>query len=137
MKEVRFRAWHAKDNKMYFRAYQKFFSILLCDRDPSVDDGKGKPVKKAWYGDCFMMESTGLEDVQRREIFEGDIVRVKHRDIEFQGVVGPVPDTFGAGKIHPLKELLAKHGIAGYPEHLEIEVLGNEFQNPELLGSIQ
>ena len=136
MKEVRFRAWHLKDKKMYYRAYQQFFSVLLCDRDPASDDGKGKPVRRAWYGDCFLLESTGLEDIQRREIFEGDIVRIRHRDRVFSGAVGPVPDTFGAGKIHPLKDLLERHGVNGYPDNLEIEILGNEFENPELLEGL-
>lgn len=133
VKEVRFRAWHAKEKKMYYRGYQKFFSVLLCDRDPAHDDGHGKPVKRAWYGDCFLLESTGLEDRNRREVFEGDIVRVRYREADFTGVVGGVPDTFGAGKVHPLRDLLKLHGISGYPENLDIEVVGNEFENPERL----
>ena len=133
MKEVRFRAWHVKEKKMYYRGYQKLFSVLLCEKDPQNDDGKGRPVKRAWYGDCFLLESTGLEDKNRREIFESDVVRVRRNDKSFTGLVGPVPDTFGAGKIHPLRDLLQKHGITGYPENLEIEVLGNEFENQGLL----
>ena len=136
MKEVRFRAWHVKEKKMYYRAYQRFFSVVLCDRDPIIDDGRGKPVKRAWYGDCFLLESTGIEDKARKEIFEGDIVNVRFRDKSFRGVVGPIPDTFGAGKIHTMKDLLLKNGVAGYPENLEIEVLGNEFEDPELLPII-
>ena len=133
MKEVCFRAWHVKEKKMYYRGYQKLFSVLLCERDPDKDDGRGKPVRRAWYGDCFLLENTGLEDKHRREVFEGDIVRVRHRAESFVGVVGPVPDTFGAGKTHPLRDLLGKHGIQGYPDTLEIEVLGNEFEDQELL----
>ena len=133
MKEVRFRAWHVKEKKMYYRGYQRFLTVLLCDRDPLHDDGHGKPVKRAWYGDCFLLEGTGLEDKHRREIFEGDVVRVTHRGSSFVGTVGPVPDTFGAGKIHPLRDLLQKHGITGYPENLDIEVIGNEFENKDLL----
>ena len=133
MKEVRFRAWHVKEKKMYYRGYQKLFSVLLCERDPEKDDGRGKPVRRAWYGDCFLLESTGLEDKNRREVFESDIVRVRYRDQSFTGLVGAVPDTFGAGKVHPLRDLLQKHGIQGYPENLDIEVLGNEFENQGLL----
>ena len=133
VKEVRFRAWHAKEKKMYYRGYQRFFSVLLCERDPANDDGRGKPVRRAWYGDCFLLESTGLEDRNRREVFEGDIVRVRHRGVTFTGVVGPVPDTFGAGKVHPLRDLLNKHAVSGYPENLDLEVIGNEFENQDLV----
>ncbi len=133
VKEVRFRAWHIKEKKMYYRGYQRLFTVLLCERDPLKDDGHGKPVRRAWYGDCFLLESTGLTDKERREVFEGDIVRVRYRDQEFTGLVGSVPDTFGAGKLHPLRDLLKKHGISGYPENLELEVLGNEFENQGLL----
>jgi hypothetical protein len=118
---------------MYYRGYQRLFSVLLCARDPEQDDGRGKPVGRAWYGDCFLLESTGLVDRAGQEVFEGDIVRVRCRGKMFSGVVGPIPDTFGAGKVHPLRDLLQKHGISGYPEDLELEVLGNEFENQEIL----
>lgn len=133
MKQVVFRAWHFKENKMYYRAYQRFFYVLLCERDPLKDDGLGKPVKRSFYGDCYLMESTGLNDIHNHEIFESDFVRVRYRDHEFTGLVDAVPDSFGAGKIHPLQGLLKANGIMGYPENLEIEVLGNEFENDKLI----
>ena len=136
MKELKFRVWHQKENKMYYRGYQKLFHVLLCDRDPSDEDGHGRPVKRAGYGECFFLESTGLEDRHRREIFEGDIVRVRHQGREFVDVVGSVPDMFGSRRLHPLSPLLKKHGISGHPDNLEMEVLGNEFEDPELLTEV-
>ena len=132
MKELKFRAWHVRENRMYYRGYQKFLHVLLCDKDPGDPEGQGKPVKRASYGDCFLLESTGLEDRHDREIFEGDIVRVRHGENEFTGVVGSVPDMFGSRKLHPLRGLLKQHGIFGNPDNLEMEVLGNEFENQEL-----
>ena len=134
MKELKFRVWHHKENKMYYRGYQKLFHVLLCEKDPSDADGNGRPVKRAGYVDCFFLEGTGLEDRCRKEIFEGDIVRVRHQGREFVDVVGSVPDMFGSRKIHPMAQLLKKHGIAGNPDDLEMEVIGNEFENPELLN---
>lgn len=133
MKELKFRVWNQKESRMYYRGYQKLFHVLLCDKDPSDEDGHGRPVKRAGYGDCFFLESTGLEDRKRKEIFEGDILRVRHRGQEFIDIVGSVPDMFGSRRVHPLSPLLKKHGIAGNPDNLEMEVLGNEFENPELL----
>lgn len=133
MKEIRFRAWHHKENKMYYRGYQKWLSILLCEDDHGSNEGNGRPIKKAPYSEVTMLESTGLFDKAQREIFEGDIIRVRYKDTDFVDVVGTVPDTFGAGKIHPLKPMLAKHGIHGYPQNLEIEILGNQYENPTLV----
>ena len=132
MKELKFRAWHLKEHRMYYRGYQKFLHVLLCEKDPSGADGRGKPVKRASYGDCVLLEGVSLEDKNHREIFEGDIVRVRHQGREFTGVVGSVPDMFGSRRLHPLQELLKAHGITGYPDRLDIEVLGNEYEDPEL-----
>ena len=133
MKELKFRVWNLKESKMYYRGYQKLFHVLLCDKDPQQEDGAGKPVKRAPYGDCLLLESTDLLDKNRRLIFEGDIVRIRTRDKDFTGVVGSVPDMFGTRKLHPLQSLLKTQGITGYPDDLDMEVLGNEYENQDLL----
>ncbi len=135
MKDLKFKAWHLKENKMYYRAYQKLFYAILCEDDRGENDGKGLPVKRAPYGDCVLLESTGFFDKNRAEIFEGDIVRIRYKDRLFKGVVDSPPDMFGSRKIHPLQGLLKKNGITGNPENLEVEVLGNTFQTPQLLDA--
>ena len=132
MKDLKFRAWHVKENRMYHRAYQKLFHVLLCEDDQGANDGRGRPVKRAGYGDCYLLESTGLKDKHGREIFEGDIIRVCYQDRVFEGIVDSVPDMFGSRKLHPLQPLLKKHGIPGNPENLELEVLGNEYESPSV-----
>ncbi len=134
MKDIKFRAWHHKENKMYFRGYQKWLHVLLCDDDHGDNDGKGRPIKRAFYGDCTLLESTGLIDKNHREVYEGDIVSLCYKDRRLTDVVGPVPDMFGSRKLHPLAALLTKHGIPGSPEGLEVEILGNEYENPGLAG---
>ena len=133
MKELKFRAWHTRQNRMYFRGYQKFSHVLLCEKDPADADGRGKPVKRASYSDVFLLESAGLEDRNHREVFEGDIVRIRHKDKNFVGLVGSMPDMFGSRKLHPLSGLLKKYGVEGNPDNLDIEVLGNEFEDQDLL----
>ncbi|MBI3251886.1 MAG: hypothetical protein HYZ52_01005 [Candidatus Omnitrophica bacterium] len=128
MKDIHFRVWHLKENKMYYRGYQKFLHVLLCEDDHGENDGRGRPVRRAGYGDCVFLESTGLRDKNGREVFEGDLIRVQYKERSFTGVVGPVPDTFGAGKKHPLSGLLKSNGVMGSPEDLDIEVIGNEYE---------
>lgn len=128
MKDIKFRAWYYPESKMYYRGYQKWLHVLLCEDDRGENGGRGRPAKRARYADCDFMESTGLADKNGREIFERDILRVRCWDKEFEGVVGPVPDSFGSGGAHPLAGLLKEHGFNGYPENLEMEVIGNEYE---------
>ena len=132
MKEIKFRAWHHRENRMYFRGYQKWFHVLLCDDDAGVNGFRGKPVKRASYGDCSLMESTGLLDKNHKEVYEGDVLKLVYQGRTYSGVVGDVPDTFGSKAAHPLTRLLARLGLPAQPSMLEIEVLGNEYENPEL-----
>ena len=137
MKDIKFRIWYHKEGKMYYRGYQKWLHVLLCEDDHGENDGKGRPVKRVSYSDCTFLESTGLIDRKHREVYEGDIVTLRYREREIQDVVGSVPDMFGSRKVHPIGNLLTKHGIPGIPENLEIEVLGNEYENPQLLKKAQ
>ena len=129
MKDVQFRVWHIPENKMYYRGYQKLLHVLLCEDDHGANEGKGNPAKRAKYKDCLFLESTGLHDKNGKEVFEGDRVRVRLRSTEFEGTVDSVPDSFGNKNVHPLGDLLKKNGILGNPQDLEVEVLGNEFEN--------
>ena len=133
MKELKFRVWHKEEQKMYFRGYQKLLHVLLCGDDHGKADGKGEPVKRAGYEDCELLESACFFDKHRKEIFEGDIVRVNYKGNIFKDVVSSIPDMFGSKNIHPLASVLSKHGIPGNPDNLDVEVLGNKYENPELI----
>ena len=113
---------------MYFRGYQKFLYVLLCENDFGKNDGKGKPVKRAGYGDCVFLEGTGILDKNGTEIFEGDVLFVRAKNKTARGAVAGVPDMFRSRNLHPLHELLNKNGID--PEDiLELEILGNEYES--------
>ena len=117
---------------MYYRGYQKLFHVLICEDDHGANDGKGQPVKRASYDDCEMLEGSLVFDKNRVEIYEGDMVRVSYQGKHFKDVVDCVADMFGSKNIHPLQSLLLRHGISGNPENLDIETIGNRYENPEL-----
>lgn len=128
MKELKFRVWHKKENKMYWRGYQKLTHVLLCEDD----GGNGKPVKRASYEDCELLEGTTFFDKHRKEVYEGDIVHILYKGKDIKGVVNYIPDMFGSKALHPLESVLLPNGIKGNPSDIEAQIIGNRYENPEL-----
>ena len=128
MSEIAFRVWHRKEKKMYYRGYQKFTHVLLCKDDGGANQKKGMPAKRASYEDCEFMQSTGLQDMNGLEIFEGDRVRVRWQNKTAEGILEAVPDMYKSRGLHPLHELLWQGGISDEAEGIEMEVTGNKYE---------
>ena len=84
--------------------------------------------------DLVLMQSTGLTDSVEKEIFEGDIVKVTDGDERTN-----FPDG-GIGTICGLDEIFmwyidgqVHNGLFDISQEYYIEVIGNIYENPELL----
>ncbi|WP_372757731.1 YopX family protein [Lactococcus lactis] len=84
--------------------------------------------------DVIIMQSTGLTDKNGVEIYEGDIVRVTDEDESADFCDG------GIGTINGLDELFmwyidgdVENGLFDINSSYYIEVIGNIYENPELL----
>jgi len=117
-----------------FRVWDKENELMV--NIPIVDFGDGTcyPYLHAnpldFWNDVILMESTELKDKNDNEIYEGDIIKGKewvkgktHRHI---GVVTYITGSF---KSVGVKQYYGYHGSVngGY------EVIGNAYENPELL----
>ncbi len=129
MREIKFRVWHQKEKKMYYRGYQKVTHVLLCDDDQGRNGGNGTPSTRASYGDCVFLESTGLLDKNGKEMYEGDRIRISNDHLVFDGVLEAVPDMFRSRGLHPLHDLLVQYGIPEDADNLEFEVIGHRYEN--------
>ena len=118
MREIKFRGWDVG-----FKEMESWESLLTSDVLPDVLQGLFPNLK--------LMQYTGLEDKNGVEIYEGDIVETVYNGEVFAGVV--VYDLSEVDfKVTDGKEKYGRNFqyLTGNDEN---EVLGNIYENPELL----
>jgi uncharacterized phage protein (TIGR01671 family) len=127
MRDIKFRAWDKEKKMMIFPNDSKKEGLVLTyngnlkihDIDERDIIWFHKPEDKG----IILMQYTGLKDKNGKEIYEGDILKLKCRDPiseEWREWICPIE--FRKGFYHPLP---FEEGI--------IEVIGNIYENKELL----
>jgi len=120
MREIKFRAWDKEKKEMfehglfYLSTQKDFVEGFLCQ----INDGEWVDYK----GKLTLMQYTGLKDKNGKEIYEGDIVN----NYEYNYEVIFFNGSFG---LEISKDEL-KSPLCFYNN---IEVIGNIYENPELL----
>ena len=145
MRKIRFRAWHKGINKMLYPPLP--IDSMLDARDSEgnhveieqkASETVNMPARMTWDGRCYvegflqpleLMQLTGLKDKNGKEIFEGDIVRYSLNKESFVYTIEWV-DFFSAFM------LVSKDDSYTMTQSMSsaIELLGNIFENPELLN---
>ena len=128
MKKIRFRVW---DNKL------KEWEYYILPQDAGYMAGRftKKNDKEKRFEKETLMQYTGLKDTNGKEIFEGDILEFKQ-----------YTHSKDKNKIHKwtkeVKFETEKVGVYGYANFtgfnttdfdVEHEIIGNRFENPELI----
>ena len=82
--------------------------------------------------DLVLMQSTGLVDKNGKEIFEGDIVKMS-KDVYSEPTYYEVVRHYGGAYRLESKQ----HGCELWLRHTDCEVVGNIYENRELLEDIK
>ena len=119
------RAWDKEDERMSYGVVM-YYDDMIEYRFDHICTGADEDVE--------FMQSTGLKDKNGIEIYEGDIVRVTDEDESTDFCDG------GIGTINGLEDLFmwyidgeVENGLFDINSSYYIEVIGNIYENPELL----
>ncbi len=110
MRTIRFRAWDKLTKTMRYGAENNLVVVL---NNPDFE----------------VMQYTNLKDKKGKEIFEGDIVRDEFSNLEV--VWHSKTGTWGFNKKH--RGTADVFSLAMLEPHLKLEIIGNIYENPELL----
>lgn len=123
----KFRAWDKNVQKMFTND-----ELIIWNNNVYVNDSMNRPGNyhlKGWPVDEHLMQSTGLFDKNGKEVFVGDIIKCTrgcphevYLEKEYGGTyIGGMPAVY-------LKGLLSGYAWTG-----DEEIIGNVYENPELL----
>jgi len=125
MREIKFRAWIHGAGDPRVTPEMKYVSHSLSMFFAKIDD---------WPLGCELMQYTGIKDKDGVEIYEGDVTRQLREDNCFSGnnkeediVIIGEPEWSELGSLN-------SGGPDGDYPLIEIEVIGNIYENPELLN---
>ena len=124
MRQIKFRAWDKDKKKMIeqcpFQSYHEF--VLTPGGIPFDLSGSGK------VQPYELMQFTGLHDKNGKEIYEGDVVRYNHVYLDHPVDFEVMFDEGGFGQ-----RRIDGEEVSDWYEWEELEVIGNIYENPELL----
>jgi len=138
MREIKFRAWE-KNLKEIIPVHEINFENRMINTN------------SAWrfFNEIELMQYTGLKDKNGKEIYEGDIVSAESygsamarhhgRDVISKQKLYGIRFERGSFRLYDLKE---NHWVAIIDHHVmskvsELNIVGNIFENPELLEGAQ
>lgn len=130
MREIKFRAWDEKENKI--RKVTKinwFDECVECDEHPNGDYIR-LPLEKA-----NLMQYTGLKDKNGKEIYEGDILTCEggYEAPEGEEVCQDVSQVYWDNDLLQFRVQCRCGDFWSLEEYDYEEIIGNIYQNPELL----
>ena len=104
--------------------------VMVCDGNIWIIDEDSVAGEWIVNNDIHLMQSTGLRDKNGKEVFEGDIVKMV-KDVYSEPTYYEVVRHYGGAYRLESKQ----HGCELWLRHTDCEVVGNVYENKELLDA--
>jgi len=116
-RELKFRAWNGK--------------VLYQMKALLLDENKYKQLKES---NAVIMQYTGLKDKNGKDVYEGDVLRYKSKYTEYYTHVYFENGSFCDSDTYPAN----CYGVPFSEDScINFEVIGNIYENPELLNQMK
>ena len=141
MREIKFRAWDKKTKQMIFTGFHLMGEVMAFNQIEGYIfkhmEGASSSLER--WNDIETMQYTGLKDKNGKQIYEGDIVRLcEEGNFDISVVVFyPHQASFMFRWASCWKDeddfMHADYPSQLHPDRVSREVIGNIWENPELL----
>lgn len=134
MRAIRFRAWHEGQGRMFSAEEMAADQLTLLPTGRFINVSGVSTRLSQIIGDMIPLQFTGLHDKNGKEIYEGDILSSEYKSIGSKRDCHPV--TWGSGRWnvdHSVNDCCKpwRGDLNGH--HASEEVIGNIYENPELV----
>jgi uncharacterized phage protein (TIGR01671 family) len=132
-REIKFRTWDEEEKKMYaldiFKTEDDSYGPEFVLRTKESQDAATWIDTHCKESDCILMQFTGLKDKNGKEIYEGDILEFKNIDNIGEVAWCFFDSAWGLKVNDEFTNVISTYLVSPY------EVIGNIYENPELLKS--
>lgn len=141
-REIKFRAWDKENNKWYEPTYEAYkgdleYLVVGMGGDLTMNKNGGMRHESVFPKRFELMQYTGLLDKQGKEIYEGDIVKTFYEEIAVvmyaDGGFKLFTNATDYKSVGTVIGQDVEENYLGYFFKDNLEIIGNIYENPELL----